>query len=51
MFGNLGDLDPLLGIVVNNKYKIEKHLGDGAYGKIYILSDKDEKNQYLKFIN
>ena len=34
--------DELLGKVVNNKYKIDKYLGQGGFGKVYSVLDQNE---------
>ena len=36
--------DQLIGIVINSKYKIDKHLGQGGFGKVFTLSDLEEDN-------
>ena len=36
--------DKLIGIVINSKYKIDKHLGQGEFGKVFTLSDLEENN-------
>ena len=36
--------DKLIGIVINSKYKIDKHLGQGGFGKVFTLSDLEENN-------
>ena len=34
--------DELLGKVINNKYKIDKYLGQGGFGKVYTVLDQKE---------
>ena len=34
----------LIGKVINSKYKIDKHLGQGGFGKVYTVSDLNENN-------
>ena len=34
--------DELIGKVVNNKYKIDKYLGQGGFGKVYTVLDQSE---------
>ena len=36
--------DQIIGIVINSKYKIDKHLGQGGFGKVFTLSDLEEDN-------
>ena len=36
--------DKLIGKVIDNNYKIDKHLGQGAFGKVFTLSDQEENN-------
>ena len=37
--------DKLLGNVIESKYKIDKHLGQGGFGKVFTLSDLEEDNK------
>ena len=34
--------DNLIGKVIDIKYKIDKHLGQGGFGKVFTLSDLEE---------
>ena len=34
----------LIGIVIDSKYKIDKHLGQGGFGKVFTLSDLEENH-------
>ena len=34
----------LIGIVIDSKYKIDKHLGQGGFGKVYTVLDTKENN-------
>ena len=36
--------DKLIEQVIDNKYKIDKHLGQGGFGKVFTVSDLEEKN-------
>ena len=36
--------DELIGIVINSKYKIDKNLGQGGFGKVFTVLDQDENN-------
>ena len=36
--------DELIGILINSKYKIDKHLGQGGFGKVFTLCDLEENN-------
>ena len=36
--------DALIEKVMDIKYKIDKHLGQGGFGKVFTLSDLDENN-------
>ena len=36
--------DNLIGIEINSKFIIDKHLGQGGFGKVFTLSDLEEKN-------
>ena len=36
--------DKLIGIEINSKYKIDKHLGQGGFGKVFTLSYLEENN-------
>ena len=36
--------DELIGIVIDIKYKIDKYLGQGGFGKVFTLSDLVENN-------
>ena len=36
--------DKLIGIVINSKYKIDKHLGQGGFGKVFTLLNLEENN-------
>ena len=36
--------DKLIGNVIERKYKIDKHLGQGGFGKVYTLYDLEENN-------
>ena len=36
--------DNLIEKVIDIKYKIDKHLGQGGFGKVFTLSDLEEKN-------
>ena len=36
--------DKLIGIVINSKYKIDKHLGQGAFGKVFTITDLEDNN-------
>ena len=36
--------DELIGQVIYIKYKIDKHLGQGGFGKVFTLSDQEENN-------
>ena len=36
--------DELIGILINSKYKIDKHLGQGGFGKVFTLSYLEENN-------
>ena len=36
--------DKLIGIVINSTYKIDKHLGQGGFGKVFTISDLEENN-------
>ena len=36
--------DKLIGIVINSKYKIDKHLGQGGFGKVFTLSNLEDNN-------
>ena len=36
--------DKLIGIEINSKYKIDKYLGQGAFGKVFTISDLEENN-------
>ena len=35
--------DNLIGKVINSKYKIEMYLGQGGFGKVYKITDLNEK--------
>ena len=36
--------ESLLGKVINNKYKIDKYLGQGGFGIVFTVLDLNEKN-------
>ena len=36
--------DKLIGIVIDSKYKIDKYLGQGGFGKVFTISDQEENN-------
>ena len=36
--------DQLIGQVIYFKYKIDKHLGQGGFGKVFTLLDLEENN-------
>ena len=36
--------DALIEKAIDSKYKIDKHLGQGGFGKVYSLLDLNEKN-------
>ena len=36
--------DNLIGIVINSRYKIDKYLGQGGFGKFYTVLDTKENN-------
>ena len=36
--------DELIGQVIYFKYKIDKHLGQGGFGKVFTLLDLEENN-------
>ena len=36
--------DNLIGIEINSKFKIDKHLGQGGFGKVFTLSDQEENH-------
>jgi hypothetical protein len=41
-FGDFGDRDDLIGLNVNNMYTIEKLIGEGANGRVYIANDEKD---------
>ena len=43
--------DVLIGRVIDEKYKIDKYLGRGAYGKVYTVLDILESNNMYEAIN
>ena len=36
--------DKLIGNVIDSKYKIDKHLGQGGFGKVFTVLDLEENN-------
>ena len=42
--------DVLIGRVIDGKYKIDKYLGRGGYGKVYTVLDKSENNNVYEAI-
>ena len=45
--GDFGDRDDLIGLNVNNMYKIERLIGEGANGRVYIVNDENENVKYV----
>jgi serine/threonine protein kinase len=43
-FTSLFKHDPLIGVSIHKRYKVKDVLGEGSFGKVYLVQDQNESN-------